>query len=139
MEINPTFFIPLWKPIGTSGEIESVKFFFLLKNTRVRLKIALRQNGVDDLKIHKHVLAVNRRMVAIRELPYCKTCADAAKKSLRLREIGDIDCPFWQPPYLPSSLPPYPLTPLPPTQKLHVGKLRDSTYKCLYQAFLPLY
>ena len=33
-------------------------------------------------------------MVAIRELPYCKTCADAAKKSLQLREIGDIDCPF---------------------------------------------
>ena len=48
MEINPTFFIPLWKPIGTSGEIESVKFFFLPKNTPVRLKIALQQNGVDD-------------------------------------------------------------------------------------------
>ena len=71
-------------------------------------------------------------MVAIRELPYCKTCADAAKKSLQLREIGDIDCPFWQPPYLPSSLPPslptsllpYPFT---PTQKLHVGKLLDGT------------
>ena len=50
--------------------------------------------GLMTKKIHKHVLAVNRRMVAIRELPYCKTCADAAKKSLRLREIGDIDCPF---------------------------------------------
>ena len=75
-------------------KLKVLNFFFLLKNTPVRLKIALRQNGVDDLKIHKHVLAVNRRMVAIRELPYCKTCADAAKKSLRLREIGDIDCPF---------------------------------------------
>lgn len=48
MEINLTFFIPVRKPIGTSGEIESVKYFFLLKNTPVRPKIALQQNGVDD-------------------------------------------------------------------------------------------
>ena len=39
----------------------------------------------------------------------------------------------------PTSPPPSLPTPLPPTQKLDLGKLLDSTYKCLYQAFLPLY
>ena len=67
-------------------------------------------------------------MVAIRELPYCKTCADAAKKNLYDSEKSVIltvpsdnhptslppFLPSPLPPFLPPSLPPYSLTPLPP-------------------------